>query len=202
MAQRTDARYERSRAALQREVIALASTRSISEVTAAEISAAAEVNRSTFYQHAESPAVLLRDALRSELDAIRADMLAAADARRADVTIDTTLSVLRHVASHAAIYRRSFETSADPSGLSLMLTDHFEQSAVELLGHDAIAIATQDAADRAVALRYVASGTVGAIQAWLRRGMPESPEDFTRVIIDLRPDWWVDAVRADPDPGD
>ena len=55
---RIDPRFVRSRALLAAAVLELASERPIGEVTVAEVATRAQVNRSTFYQHASSPAAL------------------------------------------------------------------------------------------------------------------------------------------------
>lgn len=190
--QKTDARFERSRAMLHGAVLLLAQDESIASLTASEIAAKAGIHRSTFYQHAESPEALLREALRTELDTVRREFLGEipADAEVSVVFQSVTRAVLQHVLHHSAIYRRSFETSADPAGLALMLTDHFEKSATDLAATTVIRLeALEDQHDR-IALRYLASGAVGAIQAWLRAEPRQSPEQFATLLLKMQPSWW------------
>ena len=63
-----DPRIARSRAVLHEAMIALAGERSIDDITIADITARAGVNRSTFYQHFSDKGALLADALEAAAD--------------------------------------------------------------------------------------------------------------------------------------
>ena len=63
-----DARQLRSRSKLFAAILELAADVRAEDLSVTEVASAAGVHRSTFYEHAESPAALLREALEAELD--------------------------------------------------------------------------------------------------------------------------------------
>lgn len=190
-----DARSARSRRRLTTAVIALASEQPIGEVTAAAVAVEAEVNRSTFYQHAESPAALLRTALRDELDAIRSVYVAAAPPDAvAEAVSASTFRVIDHVEHHAVIYERELSPAAC-SGVGAMLTQHLAESIRLLVELGAVRIPRIERHPRPESLadavaHVVAAGAVGAIGLWLRE--PE-PRDRDLLVAHWRvalPAWW------------
>jgi AcrR family transcriptional regulator len=185
-----DARRRRSRDRLHRAVLDLARDTPVSELTITQVADAAGVHRSTFYEHAGSPADLLQAALLTELDALRSG-LAEPDPIRT-----VTHGVLEHVRTHAPIYRRGLAPEAGPAGLHGMLAEHFLESGRRLLRSGALrlplhvdGLPDDEVADAAA--RFVATGTVGVLQTWL-----ETPGDldvarFEALYAALLPAWWV-----------
>ena len=192
-----DARRRRSQESLFRAVLARASALPLIEVTVTDVAADAGVNRSTFYQHAATVPQLLRDALRSQLDEARAEHLQGLTPEEVPAALEgVTRSVLRHIDANALIYQRAFDgapgepAAGDAAGLAVMLTDHFATSAAEVLAHGGVA--TPGGPDTAgAAARYIAAGTVGAIQAWLRTPGERDVDAFAEVITLLHPAWWT-----------
>jgi AcrR family transcriptional regulator len=68
----SDLRAVRSRRKLHEAVLHLAAGQPIESVSVAELTRAAGLNRTTFYNHASSPADALEQALFGELDGMRA----------------------------------------------------------------------------------------------------------------------------------
>jgi AcrR family transcriptional regulator len=139
-----DSRQIKTRAKLASVVLALASERPASEITASEIAIAASINRSTFYQHSTSPVALLEGVLRDELDEIRDRYLGAADletAAQASEAIErVTVAVLEHVDSHAAIYTRGLGEGSGSASLQPLLSQHFAASIEMLLERHAFTV--------------------------------------------------------------
>ena len=190
-----DARQRKTRAALTTAVLELATDRSISDVTAAQIATRAGVHRSTFYEHASSPIDLLEVALREQLDTVRERFLVdlePADASRA--LSETTDAVLRHVEQHESIYRRGLGEGSGGGSLHSMLSSHFEQSSRLLLAQRSLRIpgvaGVSSETVRDTVARYVADGTVGAIEVWLRSPAPRDRAAFLRLFSMLTPEWW------------
>ncbi|MGV8883097.1 MAG: TetR/AcrR family transcriptional regulator [Rhodoglobus sp.] len=185
-----DERQRRTRARLFVAVLDLAAHSRAEDLTVTEIAERAGVHRSTVYEHASSPPGLLRQALEYELDEVRARYLG-------DVTEETlphaiqhvTRAVLVHVLDHAAIYRRGLALGG---ALHDFLSAHFQESSRLLIDRgmrvplaiESIPSAVMDA----VAIRYVADGTVGAIAEWL--AAPGDPDEFLGVLAQLTPRWW------------
>lgn len=189
-----DARLRRSQERLHAAVLRLAGERPVADLSVTEVAAAAEVHRSTFYEHAESPGALLEAALLAELDQLRADLLAATDPDVGRSVGATTRAVLRHVERHAEVYRRGLGAGSGGGSLHALLSGHFRETSRRLLAERRVAIGVPvdgvatDLVDD-VAVRFLADGTVGAIEAWLER--PElSADDVVQTYEALLPTWW------------
>jgi len=180
----TDARWQRAHARLTEAVLDLASEQPVSALTVSAIAARAEVNRSTFYEHAPSASDLLQSVLRAELDGLRDQYLTdvAPEAAVAAVT-DVTRAVLDHCDRHAAVYL------ANLVDLRAMLSDHFQTSTLLLVEHGVLAIPLGAEATTSVA-RYVADGTVGVIAVWLAGPSPRSTDAALHLLSALAPPWW------------
>ena len=184
-----DARQLRTRARLARAILYLAAVKAVADITVSEIATTAQINRSTFYEHSDSPTALLRATLRDELDDIRDRNLAHPTDVAASVRA-VTLDVLSHVDAHAAIYSRAL--GHDESGeLHSMLSSHFERS-VRLLVDDGSVEMPEGATEftRATAARFIADGTVGAIDVWLHTPAPRSADEFLASYRTVMPAWW------------
>ena len=186
-----DPRKLRSRDRLFSAVLALAAEQPVSTLSVTQIAAAAGVHRSTFYEHASSPADLVEAALTAELDDLRALLLEDRSDAATAVTV-VTEGVLRHILHHADIYRREL---VDGGGsLHAMLSRHFRRTTLILLDRRRVRIdVSVDGTDAAqvedAAARFLADGTVGLIDGWLRRPDPRV-EDFIAVYFALLPSWW------------
>lgn len=195
-----DARQRRTRAKLYGTIAALAATQSVSRITATEVAREAGVHRSTFYEWAQSPAELLRDSLRVQLDEIRARHLSDPHVDVSAAVAATTRETLRHVAAHADIYRRDLGPDGGDAGLASMLADQFAGSTNLLMRQhrvrvpiDAYQVSPSVAADTAA--RYVAHGAVGAMAAWLDLPEPRDEDAFLELFDLLVPEWFPHMPR-------
>ncbi|WP_082554066.1 TetR/AcrR family transcriptional regulator [Aeromicrobium sp. Root495] len=194
-----DVRRRRSRDRLHRAVLELARTSPVSELTVTQVARAAGVHRSTFYEHADSTTDLLQAALLSELDALRADLLADPSAAAVH---QVTRGVLEHVRTHAPIYRRGLASDAGSAALHGMLSEHFLESSRQVLRSGRLRVPLHlegepDGVTADAAARFVASGTVGVIQAWLERAGEPDVASFEALYDALVPDWWLVGARAE-----
>ncbi|ROP64212.1 TetR/AcrR family transcriptional regulator [Curtobacterium sp. PhB115] len=190
-----DARILHTTAALREAILRLAADRPVSQITVADVTRAAGINRATFYSHAVSPGSLLADVLTPELDRIRdddADDRRAAAARGADAAELATITrrginaVVEHVTAHREIYAKALPDPEDAS-LHRLLVSHFTESS-------ALHIRELDADRRPellddVAAGFVAQGFVGAIEAWLA-GPRRSRKALVETITRSFPAWW------------
>ena len=200
---RVDPRQQRTRERLHAAVLALAEQRPIAEVSVVEVAAAAGVHRSTFYEHATSPFDLLEQALRAELDTLRAGLAGLVGLGEDEVgpAVDAvTRAVLEHVLRHRAIYRRGLGEGSGAAGLHPMLSRHFRESGLVLLGRTGTPVRVAGVPAARVldaASRLLADGTVGQIVGWLEETDPDV-EEFLRVYRALLPSWWP-GVREQQD---
>lgn len=184
-----DARYRRSRDALREAVYRLASRRPVEDLTVSEICRAAGITRDTFYRHGSSPVDVLTQLLAEELDAqLEPDPdrpLDRAGFRRSE------RALLGHVAKHADIYRLAAQpalVASLRSNLERVISAHlleyvrrFPDTIPDELGRDPEA--------SRVVVAYAASGTVGAIEAWLA-GPDLDVDRGARLIVAASPSFW------------
>lgn len=192
-----DPRQARTRRALRDAIYILAAEKPIEQVTVAEVARAASITRDTFYRHAATPVYLLADFLGEELDdflAVHAD-LPARSGSELSVFDESERDLLRHVAGHATIYRNAMNPrligplrDALIDRIDHALTHHLER-------HPEIAPAREDgiAPERHARMLvvYASTGTIGAIEEWLRSGDLDDIDAAARTIIAASPAWWL-----------
>ncbi|MBF4462647.1 MULTISPECIES: TetR/AcrR family transcriptional regulator [unclassified Rathayibacter] len=196
-----DARQKRSQQALHRAIIALATTREVSTLTVSEITSLAGVNRSTFYAHAASAAELLVAALRTELDVIRDDYLEVLrnNAKTAEAIRGGTARILEHLDGHRELYLRAFDAPGGDSGLRAMLAGHFRAAVIATLATASLDLPAIDAPESFLAAgtaSFLAAGSTGLMEAWLRLPEPRTPESYLAAYRRLLPAWWPFAADA------
>ena len=155
-----DARQRKTRAKLSEVILRLAAERPASDLTVSEITVAAGINRSTFYQHAASPVELLEDVLREELDAIRDRFLPVTPSVASNdesITVsavspsdirDVTAAVIEHVGFHSTLYSRALGATSGASSLHPMLSRHFAESVTQLLSLHGVRMPQDDSPAR------------------------------------------------------
>ncbi|MET0589928.1 MAG: TetR/AcrR family transcriptional regulator [Naasia sp.] len=186
-----DSRQRRTQEKLYSAILSLAEDRAIGEITASETAAKAGVNRSTFYEHAESPAHLLRAALRAEMQAIQDDIYDDVPEHTADNNLKATHAVLDHVERYASIYSRGLGRN-DDTALHSMLSGVFRGTVEKMIEHGVIelpASLTQAPGPEAFA-RFLGDGTVGVVDAWLAGPAPRTHDRFIEIYGSVLPGWW------------
>ncbi|WGL51087.1 hypothetical protein P5P86_14065 [Nocardioides sp. BP30] len=196
-----DPRQRRSRERLHRAILRLATDSPVADLSVTTVATAAGVHRSTFYQHASSPATLLEQALLEELDALRAGLVAPDGDVAAAVTA-VTEGVLRHIEAHLEIYRRGLGEDSGEASLRPMLSQHFRESGHHLINQPGAGLEvrvsglTRQAITDA-ATRFIADGTVGLLVGWVQEPRPRV-DRFLHVYTALLPDWWPGSRRSTP----
>jgi AcrR family transcriptional regulator len=196
-----DPRQRRSRAQLHATILRLATDKPVTELSVTEVAEAAGVHRSTFYQHATSPAALLEDALLADLDELRTGLEPDGAERDIVTTVGAvTEGVLRHVERYLAIYRRGLGAESGEASLHPMLSRHFRDSGRQLLDRPDVRIDVQVPGFGAAAVadgatRFIADGTVGLLEGWVQQPAPDV-EGFLRLYAGLLPLWWPGARHA------
>ncbi|MFF1572981.1 TetR/AcrR family transcriptional regulator [Leifsonia sp. NPDC058292] len=191
-----DARQQKTKARLSETILALATAGPVAEVTVSRLAAEAGVHRSTVYAHAESPADLLGQVLRGELDVLRAEYLLDVPAEDAGAAISgVTRAVLHHVDAHDAIYRRGLGEQSGSASLHAMLSRHFEGSIDLLLDQHSVAVPATSEAERRTIARYLADGIIGAIEVWLAGDRPRDVDALLALLARVAPSWWPSTSR-------
>jgi AcrR family transcriptional regulator len=205
-----DARQLRTWEALTRAIRELASERTLADITVTDVAHRAGISRPTFYAHAASPGALLGTVLGAELQALREefDQLSEQSADDETIPLERFQSALvEHVYRNAAIYRHNLRHRLPPE-LRDVLIDHIEWGLVDHLNRHPDIVprdpeANQDQGTVDVAeSRYreaamysamAASGTVAALETWLRVPDPLHPESAVSAIRRGTPQWWTAA---------
>lgn len=196
-----DARQEKTLARLTAAILDLATAGPVADVSVSALAAAAGVHRSTVYTYAASPVELLQRVLRTELDDLRAAYLVGvAPEEAADAVSGVTRAVLQHVDAHDVIYRRGLGAESGSSSLHALLSEHFEGSIELLLEQHSVDVPAADAVERRTIARYLADGTIGAIDVWLSRPRPRDVDGLLALIGRLTPAWWPDRATAPASP--
>ncbi|WP_449281384.1 TetR/AcrR family transcriptional regulator [Leucobacter sp.] len=190
----TDARIVRTRAALHRAIIQLATEKPVPSITVSELAELAGINRVTFYKHFASPAETLGSALSLELDPAREHFIAGYTELTADPVEIFTASInqiLDHVERHRGLYLLSINTPQDGTVPNL-LTDHFTETIKLYLEQRELHEPQVPEFEVDVVSRFFGMGLVGAIKAWVLSGESDR-EAFLNSITTLAPAWWFPA---------
>ncbi|PRY64326.1 TetR family transcriptional regulator [Glaciihabitans tibetensis] len=214
-----DVRQLRTRDALARAIRDLASQRTLADITVTDVALHAGISRPTFYAHAASPGALLGAVLGAELQALREEFDRLSEQSAADETIPLERfqsALVEHVYRNAAIYRHNLRHRLPPE-LRDVLIDHIEWGLVDhLTRHPDIAprdpeaesdaksagenennskVDASEARYREAALysAMAASGTVAALETWLRAPDPLHPARAVSAIRRGTAEWWTAA---------
>ncbi|RZS57719.1 TetR family transcriptional regulator [Microcella putealis] len=188
-----DPRFVRSREQLHAAALTLARDTAAADITGAALARAAGLHRSTVYQHGADPAAIVRQALRAELDEIRAAVIDPATPDTIVAAIATSAEqVFAHIERHGPIYAR--ELAAGTAGLGAMLAGHFAASIDLLIAHDALTpprvTGDDDARFAATVAAALAASTVAVVTVWLADSEPRDRALLTRRWRAVLPPWW------------
>lgn len=130
-----DARVIKTQQRLKAAVLELSAVSAVEDITVTELCRRAEVDRATFYRHAQSPAELLRSALVDELDGLRAVFLVGASGAPTDfrqLWVDAARGTIDHIKRFEQVYEVGFAATSDGS-LQNLFSRHIADSMSALL---------------------------------------------------------------------
>jgi AcrR family transcriptional regulator len=192
----SDPRAVRTQEALRAAVLRLAAEKRVEDISVSELTAAAGVNRTTFYRHADSAADVLRQALYQDFDVIRAELLTIdndlENYRAAWVAVSSRIA--EHIEHFLPIYRRGLGDDAALSpALMRMAAEHFEASMRGYLRRfprliPQVSSQASDALELASA-RFVAAGSVELMRTWVQSPAPRDPADYAAISMAVMPAW-------------
>lgn len=194
----SDPRAARTQASLREAVLRLAGSQRVEDISVSQLTAAAQVNRTTFYRHATSAADVLREALYADFDAIRTDTLAIGDSvqDRREAWMAVTVRIAEHMERFEDVYRTGFGNNEAPSpALMRIAAEHFETSVHQYLERfpsllpsvPESALPTLELA----AARFIASGTVELMRTWIQSPTPRDPRDYATITLAVMPAWFL-----------
>jgi AcrR family transcriptional regulator len=173
-----DRRTRQTKAALTQSLLTLLRERPLNRITVKELCALADVNRSTFYAHYTDTAELLRQ-IQEEFFA---ELLASL--RRYDTleaTRELVSEIVGRIPGHIDLCRVLFSDYGDRAFLRRVMYIAHDQS-LEAWGRH-----SPDAQKAQLELMYafVANGSVGLLEAWIRGGLREDPQEIAGLINHL-----------------
>lgn len=179
---RLDPRARRTREQLQRALLDLARERDLDDISVSAITAAADVNRATFYLHYADKDALLLEAL----TAVMAKTAAGAAAAPIEELDDPahppahTRAFFRELDEHAPLYRRVLGANGSPvvaahlrEGLQAAIATELERRAPARLPHD---VSVELVAG------FLAGGIFAAATIWLEERPRRSPEQAATAV--------------------
>jgi AcrR family transcriptional regulator len=192
-----DPRQRRTRTRLHKVIHELATEQPVDGITIAEVARAAGVTRDTVYRHAESAVTLLAQALETELEDLveRTSQLPAVSETGRSVFHGPELALFQHVAEHAAIYRNAMSPRLSAPIRDLLIRSSARALTSHLQRHPGIAplvdgrVATDH--ERRMFVAFAASGTIGAVEAWLESGDLSDLESAAAATLAGAPTWWM-----------
>lgn len=193
-----DPRQQRTWQQLKAAIVTLASERPASTLTVSAVARAAGVTRDTFYRYASSPTSLLAAVLTEELHA-----LPAPEHGGTKSFIAAEHALLDHIVEHANVYRQALVHDSDGRIRDVLtrriaaVLGRYADDHPEILPSQLTESSLPDA--QALGVAYAASGTVGAIEVWLRGDRLDDIDAASRAIVAASPQWWMQELgREEP----
>jgi AcrR family transcriptional regulator len=173
-----DPRVLRTRRLLQDALLALARQKAFSEITVADVTDRATVNRSTFYQHYPDTDTLLADALDMQASQFGVDLASIVPDAPADQPPEVMVRYAQLLAEHVDLYRDAL----GPHGSAVAaarLHVRFRELILEAMAQIGGTPTVADTPPQIVAAA-MAGSVIGAFSAWIQLEPLPPPEDAAR----------------------
>lgn len=197
----TDARVVRTRKNLRDAALKLAADGHVGDITVAELARAAQINRATFYKHAQSPLQVLQEALIEDLNSLRASFLIDSLSKSTDLAalwIHTTEATADHLQRFEMIYKIGLAPDSDGTMLNLIsqhITTSMEALFIErpdLLPKHA---GQDDELVRNAYASFIGLGLAGIMQRWFN-SEDRSIDVYKSLVINALPVWMTESGAA------
>lgn len=194
-------RQSRSTAALRDAVVQLAQGKRADQINVSELCRAAGITRDTFYRHAVSPIQLLAQVLNDDLDAYASLTRDLPAAPPGGTVMDApTRAWLEHVCRFETVYRQALQPHLPMEMREVLLTRIQTFMLAHAAQHPEIrpVINGHVMDDRGIRLAaaFAASGSVGAIEAWLNSGPIGELSVPSALIHASAATWWFSPVST------
>ncbi|EPB9494521.1 TPA: TetR/AcrR family transcriptional regulator [Pseudomonas aeruginosa] len=189
--EKIDARFIRTKLALRQAILELAAEFDVSTLSVSAVTRYAQINRATFYAHAESPGSLLIDVLSEELDAMRKRNVARVK-EHGRLSGNSARQAMEEIINHVVL-REAIYSNHAKSLLSVraVLVKHVELSVREVLeqGYSTAPVSGEMAV--LILSGFIANGVIGAVEAWLMLPAPRDRVFLVSVIEHAYPIWYA-----------
>lgn len=201
MADVNDPRYVRVRAQLNDAALRLALAKPADAITVAELSREAGISRTTFYQHGDSPAQFIADAVVDILQPFLDELTGAIATAGDDYLLrwrEIYIRMLTELLNHRQILGALFGGEGQPvivghitRRLTLTFAAYVDEFKSRLEGESVSELWTEMASTQQV------YNLVSVLVSWLSTGMKESPDVVVNTYLSLAPPWQLARFQAD-----
>ncbi|QOR47954.1 TetR/AcrR family transcriptional regulator [Trueperella pecoris] len=201
MADVNDPRYVRVRAQLNDAALRLALAKPADAITVAELSREAGISRTTFYQHGDSPAQFIADAVVDILQPFLDELTGAIATAGDDYLLrwrEIYIRMLTELLNHRQILGALFGGEGQPvivghitRRLTLTFVAYVDEFKSRLEGESVSELWTEMASTQQV------YNLVSVLVSWLSTGMKESPDVVVNTYLSLAPPWQLARFQAD-----
>lgn len=198
-----DARVLKTRQRLREAVLSLASSGPIEGISVAELCRLADVNRATFYRHANSPLEILTEVLVEDLDALRGAFIEGVvghEIALQDLWTVITKRTIQHVKRFREIYEINLSDQSD-GVLENLFRQHVQQSMSALFSDapeilPAISPRNRKFITEAMSAS-LASSLTAILRSWVASNNASEAAYLEAVLISLPP--WIGIQVANDD---
>ena len=188
-----DPRFQRVRRQLIGALTEIAAEKPAEQINVSELTARAQVARTTFYKHADSPAQLLATHLIRQIEPKFAPLATLLDNTGDDYLLrwrTIMIDLLDHVRENELIYSHVFTVDGQSVVLA-MLSAYFEGVFAEYVESFVTHIEGEPPSDLwvAMAISQQVHNLIAVIGSWLRTDMNDSPELVITTYMSLAPPW-------------
>jgi AcrR family transcriptional regulator len=175
-----DRRIKYTKLALRAGLITLLGRKPIDKISVKELCEAADINRSTFYAHYESPTDLLEQVEGELLRDLGVYLDAYNYKENADQSAELVTRVFEYVAENAELCRTVLRENG-----SLVFQRELVQSIRTLVEREWADKQTVDGEMLEYILTFAASGSIGIVKKWLESGLKKSPAEVATLVVNL-----------------
>ena len=187
---KTDRRVQYTKMFLRESLLELMKEKPIGKITPTELCRRADANRNTFYAHYDSPEALLK----SIEDELYEEIQRSLNLSRMGGSILTMVTdICQAIRKNGDLCKVLFSERGDKQFLRRIVNIARTQSTAEWKA----AGMADDPARMEMVYRFIASGSVSVIEAWVQEGMKADPEEIAGFIAKVS----ADGLRAFIEPG-
>jgi AcrR family transcriptional regulator len=171
-----DRRVKYSLMVIKDSFIKLLKQKPISKITIKEICDDADVNRATFYAHYSDQYDLMRQIEQELIDGISQYLNGYDFNVLTEAPFDVLEKILEYVKENAELFDLLLNLNGDIQ---------FQQEVTKVIGQQHFSSMTADQESSEYIYLFYASGSIGAIQKWLKDGMKMPAKELAQLILKL-----------------
>ncbi|AND83660.1 TetR family transcriptional regulator [Clostridium tyrobutyricum] len=176
---RNDRRVRYTKMVIKQSFIKLLKQKSISKISIKEICEDADINRATFYSHYKNQYDLLKQIENETINDIN-QYLSSYDSKSKNyIPFDPIEKILEYIKKNSELFNLLINSNGDTN---------FQQEIIKIIGQQNIALINDNInllkkEEAEYIFYFLASGSIGIIQKWLREGMKKPIKEMAEFIL-------------------